>query len=138
MLYVFINANTWSAGVIVAEKPNVQWDDVAGLETAKEALKEAVILPIKFPQLFTGKRQPWRGILLYGVRIPVCLPLRFLHTLWDARKRILFSDIVFACGAQKPRNGWASFQGHMYKCICKHTGVIMSFIFHALYVGIKS
>lgn len=31
-----------------------QWDDVAGLEGAKEALKEAVILPIKFPQFFTG------------------------------------------------------------------------------------
>lgn len=31
-----------------------QWDDVAGLEGAKEALKEAVILPVKFPQFFTG------------------------------------------------------------------------------------
>ncbi|KAI4823947.1 hypothetical protein KUCAC02_012499 [Chaenocephalus aceratus] len=31
------------------EKPNVRWSDVAGLEGAKEALKEAVILPIKFP-----------------------------------------------------------------------------------------
>lgn len=36
------------------EKPNVQWSDVAGLDSAKEALKEAVILPIKFPHLFTG------------------------------------------------------------------------------------
>lgn len=36
------------------EKPNVRWSDVAGLEGAKEALKEAVILPIKFPHLFTG------------------------------------------------------------------------------------
>lgn len=53
-------------GAIVMEKPNVQWDDVAGLEAAKEALKEAVILPIKFPHLFTGKRTPWRGILLFG------------------------------------------------------------------------
>ncbi|PWA03458.1 hypothetical protein BB558_000377 [Smittium angustum] len=53
-------------GAILTEKPNVKWSDVAGLEGAKDALKEAVILPIKFPQLFTGKRKPWRGILLYG------------------------------------------------------------------------
>ncbi|CAO4359859.1 unnamed protein product [Caenorhabditis nigoni] len=42
------------SGAIVMEKPNVKWNDIAGLEGAKEALKEAVILPIKFPQLFTG------------------------------------------------------------------------------------
>lgn len=44
-----------SAGAVVMEKPNIRWNDVAGLEGAKEALKEAVILPIKFPHLFTGK-----------------------------------------------------------------------------------
>ena len=41
------------SGAIVVEKPNVQWSDVAGLDQAKEALKEAVILPTKFPHLFT-------------------------------------------------------------------------------------
>lgn len=54
-------------GAIVVEKPKIKWSDVAGLEGAKEALKEAVILPIKFPHLFTGKRVAWRGILLFGV-----------------------------------------------------------------------
>ena len=53
-------------GAILSDKPNVKWEDVAGLDQAKEALKEAVILPIKFPHLFQGKRQPWKGILLYG------------------------------------------------------------------------
>lgn len=54
------------AGAILTEKPNVSWDDIAGLDAAKEALKEAVILPVKFPQLFTGNRKPTSGILLYG------------------------------------------------------------------------
>ncbi|CUM51183.1 unnamed protein product [Debaryomyces tyrocola] len=54
------------AGAILSETPNVKWDDIAGLEGAKEALKEAVILPVKFPQLFTGNRKPTSGILLYG------------------------------------------------------------------------
>lgn len=56
------------SSAILSEKPNVRWEDIAGLESAKEALKEAVILPIKFPHLFSGKRTPWKGILLYGVK----------------------------------------------------------------------
>lgn len=54
------------SGAIVSEAPNVHWDDVAGLHQAKRLLQEAVIMPIKFPHFFTGKRSPWKGILLYG------------------------------------------------------------------------
>ena len=35
--------------IVHREDLKVTWDDVAGLEAAKEALKEAVILPTKFP-----------------------------------------------------------------------------------------
>lgn len=42
------------SSVVIREKPNVKWNDVAGLESAKQSLQEAVILPVKFPQFFTG------------------------------------------------------------------------------------
>mmetsp|Transcript_67424 Transcript_67424/g.78246 ORF Transcript_67424/g.78246 Transcript_67424/m.78246 type:complete len:443 (-) Transcript_67424:64-1392(-) len=53
-------------GAIVKIKPNVPWSNIAGLEGAKDALREAVIMPVRFPQLFTGNRKPWKGILMYG------------------------------------------------------------------------
>jgi vacuolar protein-sorting-associated protein 4 len=51
---------------IIKDKPNVKWEDVAGLESAKASLKEAVLLPLRFPQFFQGNVKPWSGILLYG------------------------------------------------------------------------
>lgn len=51
---------------IVVEKPNVKWDDVAGLKAAKATLHEAVVFPTLFPQMFKGARSAWKGILLYG------------------------------------------------------------------------
>lgn len=50
---------------ILAEKPNVRWSDVAGLEHAKRALQEAAIAPMRLPHLFK-QVDPWMGILLYG------------------------------------------------------------------------
>ncbi|GAB4322811.1 MAG: hypothetical protein Kow0069_27710 [Promethearchaeota archaeon] len=54
------------AETIIAEVPDVTWDDIAGLADAKQALREAIVLPILQPKIFTGGRQPWSGILLYG------------------------------------------------------------------------
>ncbi|KAG7465445.1 katanin p60 ATPase-containing subunit A-like 2 isoform X1 [Solea senegalensis] len=51
---------------IYLHSPNVHWKDIIGLEDAKRLVKEAVVYPIKYPQLFTGIRSPWKGLLLYG------------------------------------------------------------------------
>jgi vacuolar protein-sorting-associated protein 4 len=54
------------SGTIVTESPNVKWDDIAGLYNVKQTLREAIVLPIAKPELFTGARRPWSGILLFG------------------------------------------------------------------------
>nr|XP_057906738.1 katanin p60 ATPase-containing subunit A-like 2 isoform X1 [Doryrhamphus excisus] len=51
---------------IYLHNPNVRWEDIIGLEDAKRLVKEAVVYPIKYPQLFTGILSPWKGLLLYG------------------------------------------------------------------------
>lgn len=51
---------------IVDRSPAVKWEDVAGLDKAKQALMEMVILPTKRRDLFTGLRRPARGLLLFG------------------------------------------------------------------------
>jgi transitional endoplasmic reticulum ATPase len=52
---------------VLVETPNVNWEDVGGLNDIKQELKEAVEWPMKYPDSF--KRlgiRPSRGILLYG------------------------------------------------------------------------
>jgi len=51
---------------IVIKGDEVHWDDVAGLDIAKNALKEAVVYPFLRPDLFLGLREPARGMLLFG------------------------------------------------------------------------
>ncbi|MBT3397668.1 CDC48 family AAA ATPase [archaeon] len=52
---------------VLVETPDISWEDIGGVETVKQDLKEAVEWPMKFPESFTrmGIRPP-RGILLYG------------------------------------------------------------------------
>lgn len=45
---------------------NVGFDDVIGLDKAKQSLRESVILPQMRPELFSGLRAPSQGLLLFG------------------------------------------------------------------------
>ena len=52
---------------VLVEVPKVTWEDVGGLEHAKQELREAVEWPFKYPELFKSVGiKPPKGILLYG------------------------------------------------------------------------
>ena len=52
---------------VLIEKPNVKWEDIGALESAKQELKEAVEWPLKFGKVFEHMNaKPPKGILLYG------------------------------------------------------------------------
>ncbi|KAK1737885.1 fidgetin-like protein [Skeletonema marinoi] len=51
---------------IVVRGQEVTFDDIAGLEDAKNTVKELVIYPMKRPDLFTGLRTCPKGLLLFG------------------------------------------------------------------------
>ena len=51
---------------VVDRSPGVSFDDVASLADAKQLLNEAIVLPLVLPEFFTGIREPWRGVLLFG------------------------------------------------------------------------
>jgi transitional endoplasmic reticulum ATPase len=52
---------------VMVEAPTVRWDDVGGLDQARDRLQEGVELPLKHPEAFRrlGIR-PAKGFLLYG------------------------------------------------------------------------
>ncbi|WP_232685821.1 CDC48 family AAA ATPase [Halobacterium zhouii] len=52
---------------VVAEQPDVTYEDVGGLDDAKQALSEAVEWPLRYPSLFDATdTDPPTGVLLYG------------------------------------------------------------------------
>jgi len=45
---------------IYTSDQGVAWGDVAGLEGAKHLLREALVMPLQFPDIFTGILAPWK------------------------------------------------------------------------------
>ena len=66
-LHAFREMEPASLREVLIEQPNVHWEDVGGLEEAKQELRESVEWPLKMNALFAHvDAKPPKGILLYG------------------------------------------------------------------------
>ena len=84
---------------ILQNSPNVKFSDIIELDDAKRLLKEAVVMPLKYPQLFTGLLSPWCGILLYVSLTCVVFYHSFLNFLF------LLSAVLSTLGTVPPELG---------------------------------
>ena len=50
----------------LVECPTIGFDDIADLETAKNLLQEAGLLPRLMPEFFQGIRRATKGVMLFG------------------------------------------------------------------------
>jgi SpoVK/Ycf46/Vps4 family AAA+-type ATPase len=64
---------------IVRRNLSIKWDEIVGLDDAKMILRESVIFPMKYPQLF-NRMQSWRGnSLIFHVSFSTMFhPLNYL------------------------------------------------------------
>ncbi|GBF93788.1 fidgetin [Raphidocelis subcapitata] len=51
---------------VIDASGGISWDDIAGLQTAKDLIREIVVWPMLNPTIFTGPRAPPKGLLLFG------------------------------------------------------------------------
>lgn len=52
--------------ILDSKGAGTEWSDIAGLQHAKDSVEEAIVWPLLNPDLFTGLRDPPRGLLLFG------------------------------------------------------------------------
>ncbi|RWW63392.1 hypothetical protein BHE74_00029431 [Ensete ventricosum] len=112
---------------IITEKPNVKWNDVAGLESAKQALQEAVILPVKFPQFFTGLElhlsQRFHVLIRSNTHVS---DFTFGFQFWCSQRKPCVKDVLFepVRKAQDAMHFYKSNDGMWLPCGPRHPGAV--------------
>jgi len=51
---------------IIEDNLNIKFDDISGLNKAKQIIKEAIFIPKLIPEFFMGLREPWKALLFFG------------------------------------------------------------------------
>ncbi|KAE9387432.1 AAA-domain-containing protein [Gymnopus androsaceus JB14] len=91
---------------IIRENPNVQWDDVVGLDGPKATLKEAVILCLKFPPLYgppgTGKSFLAKAVATEAKSMFYSISSSALVSKWQGESERLVKQLFQLARESKP------------------------------------
>ncbi|GFS94571.1 katanin p60 ATPase-containing subunit A-like 2 [Nephila pilipes] len=78
----------------------LNWNDIVGHDRAKQLLKEAVIYPLKYNQLFPSLSSTWRSVLLYG---PTGTGKTLLATVSSVQSKAKFFNVCISTLVSKWR-----------------------------------
>lgn len=104
---------------ISLETPNSEWNDIAGLETAKQMIREAIFPPIQQNGLVLEEKKLWKKILLFGppnagktclvkaMAFELKCPLHVVSSLelvdeWEEEKEQLTNQLSILSQTQSP------------------------------------
>jgi SpoVK/Ycf46/Vps4 family AAA+-type ATPase len=81
---------------IMESGDTITFDDIAGLDDAKQTVQEVVCWPMKRPDLFTGLRRAPNGLLLYGPPGKECsLPVQHVYIPSIQQYQIRASMLIY-------------------------------------------
>ena len=95
---------------IIQRDLRIDFSDIAALDNAKRLLNEAIVLPILMPEFFTGIREPWKGVLLFG-------PPGTGKTLLAKAVAGINSSVFFSCSASSLISKFRGESEKLVRCL---------------------
>ncbi|XP_065365022.1 katanin p60 ATPase-containing subunit A-like 2 [Calliphora vicina] len=111
---------------IINDDLKLKWSDICGNNKAMETIKEAVLMPLNYPQLFNSGLKPWRSVLLHGP--PGSGKTLLAKVLYaETKQKVTFFNITSSIVVSKWRGESEKLLKVLFHVALKHSPSIIFF-----------
>ncbi|XP_017466642.1 PREDICTED: katanin p60 ATPase-containing subunit A-like 2 [Rhagoletis zephyria] len=111
---------------IMRDDLKLSWADMCGNASAVEIIKEAVVTPLKYPQLFVNGLRPWKSVLLHGPPgSGKTLLAKILYA--ETRQQVTFFNVTSSVVVSKWRGESEKIMRILFHMAHKHAPSIIFF-----------
>ncbi|XP_067635819.1 katanin p60 ATPase-containing subunit A-like 2 [Eurosta solidaginis] len=111
---------------MMRDELKLSWSDMCGNAHAVEIIKEAVLVPLMFPQLFLNGLRPWKSVLLHGPPgSGKTLLAKILYA--ETRQKVAFFNVTSSIVVSKWRGESEKIMRILFHMAYKHAPSIIFF-----------